>query len=197
MSATHRDYFNTLAPEWETKMPMSPEFSDYLKRFGIAAGDHVLDIGAGTGRMTRLLTDAVGPGGCVVAQDIARNMLTEIQRLLHKPIPLVCDDVHALAYPESTFDKVLCFSAFPHFIDQQTALYEMIRVLKPGGRLLILHNRSSALLNAFHATLNHPVNQDRLPSASDLSQWMRKLALLPVRVEETDDLYWVEAVKPG
>lgn len=196
MSLSHRNYFNRIAPEWEGKMPAEPEFAGYLKRFGVASGDFVLDVGAGAGRMTRLLADAVGPDGCVVAQDIALQMLIETRRIIRKPLPLVCDDVHALAYPDCMFDKVLCFSAFPHFMDQSMALAEMTRVLKPGGGLLVLHNRSSADLNDFHASLDGPVNRDRLPPAPELASMMRKTGLRPIRVKEETRLYWVEAGKP-
>jgi len=186
-----------LAPDWDTKMPSRPEFRAYLDKFGITPGECILDIGAGTGRMTRLLMNAVGQDGCVVAQDIALQMLLEIKGLLqNQDVVLVCEDAHILAYSDHSFDKVLCFSAFPHFPDQSAALLEMSRVLKPGGRMLILHTVSSDKLNAFHATLQAPVNQDRLPHSSVLAQMMLQANLHPTRVEEKEDLYWVEAVKP-
>lgn len=195
MSQSHRDYFNRLATEWETRMPAQPEFKGYIERFGVTSGESVLDIGAGTGRMTRLLRDAVGPDGCVIAQDIAFQML--IKARSHIPRSnFVCEDIHALAYSDSTFDKILCFSAFPHFTDQISALLEMARVLKSCGRLLILHNRCSSELNAFHATLCDPVNQDRLPRSQELAQMIRLTELEPIRVEEQEHLYWVEALKP-
>ncbi|NQT26282.1 class I SAM-dependent methyltransferase [candidate division KSB1 bacterium] len=197
MTKSHRDYFNKLAPDWDSKMPSQPEFREYLIRFGVSSGERILDIGAGTGRMTRLLVDAVGPNGCVVAQDIALQMLIETRSLLQNQVAsLVCEDVHALAYSDLSFNKVLCFSAFPHFPNQSAALLEMARVLKHGGRMLILHNISSNKLNAFHATLSDPVNRDRLPHSSELLQMMFQADLKPVLVEETNDLYWVEAIKP-
>ena len=47
------EYFNRLAPEWDRMMPPEPRFREWFARFGVARGDRVLDIGAGTGRATR------------------------------------------------------------------------------------------------------------------------------------------------
>jgi len=197
VNKSHKQYFNDLAPDWEAKMPTRPEFRDYIKRFGVSDGDMVLDIGAGTGRMSRLLLDEVGSENCVVAQDFALDMLREAKIMIPSlGKSLVCENVQALAYADDTFDKVLCFSAFPHFTDQLLALKEMGRVLKPQGKLLILHNRSSEGLNAFHNSLSDPVNQDSLPHSSELSNMIVRTGLKPVRIEESENLYWVEAVKP-
>lgn len=177
-------------------MPPGPELRVYLARFGVSPGDRILDIGAGTGRMTGFLLNMVSPGGCVVAQDIASGMLLELRRLLSPRSPaLVCDDACRMSLKTSFFDKILCFSAFPHFTDQSAALTEFYRILRPGGRLLILHTASSARLNAFHAGLEGAVSQDRLPAPSEMIPLLSASGLELCDAEEKDDLYWVEAQK--
>jgi ubiquinone/menaquinone biosynthesis C-methylase UbiE len=57
MTDSHRDYFNRLAPEWDRMMPPEPRFMDWFVRFGVAEGDRVLDIGAGTGRVAEVLSE--------------------------------------------------------------------------------------------------------------------------------------------
>ncbi|HDQ44951.1 MAG TPA: methyltransferase domain-containing protein [bacterium] len=197
MAETHRDYFNRLAMDWEARMPGRPDFRDYLKEFNVGKGERILDIGAGTGRMTRFLGEFSGRDGCVVAQDIAERMLSESRKISgNGSIHHCCEDVMNLAYRERSFDKILCFCAFPHFQDKPRALSEMARVLKPGGRLLILHTDSSERLNAFHATLAAPVNRDRLPGIVRIRELFGRTGLVPVRMEESDSLYWAEGEKP-
>jgi ubiquinone/menaquinone biosynthesis C-methylase UbiE len=196
MSRSHREYFNQLAPEWNTKMTGEPEFRDYLIQFGVSQGDWILDIGAGTGRMTKQLIDLVGKEGLVVAEDIAEEMLSEGKRLLRSPHPQwLCDDVLALAFRECVFDKILCFSAFPHFMNPRAALKEMHRVLQLGGKLLILHTCASHRLNEFHASLDGIVRYDRLPPVREMVPLLKQTGFTPKHIREEEDLYWVEAIK--
>lgn len=196
MSNAHRDYFNNLAPEWCAKMTDAQEFRDHLIRFGVSFGDRVLDIGAGTGRMSKHLANLVGSDGMVVAEDIADRMLSEGRRVTeNRRMHWLCDDVLALAIRNAVFDKVVCFSAFPHFQDPIKALQEMHRVLRPEGKLLILHTCSSYELNAFHASLEGIVCQDVLPKAEEMVPLLKKVGFREKKISETNGLYWVEAVK--
>jgi len=196
MSKAHRDYFNRIAPEWNEKMPDDPIFRDFLIRFGVSPGDRVMDIGAGTGRMTKYLIELVGDEGMVVCEDIAELMLEEGKHVLRGKQPYwLCDDVMALSIKENTFDKVICFSAFPHFVNPISAIKEIHRILQPGGSLLILHTCSSNELNEFHASLDGVVSADTLPTTSDLASLLQQFHFIIEEMTENDNLYWIQSQK--
>ncbi len=198
MSKAHRDYFNGLATEWDMMVEDLPVLRGYLLRFGVSRGERVLDVGAGTGRLTKYLLELTGPDGWVVAEDVAEQMLLQAGKSIDsETVHFVCDDVCGLALKSDFFDKVICFSIFPHILHPQKALSEICRVLRPGGRLLILHTSDSHDLNHFHASLNSVVCHDKLPPAEEMVPLIRKAGLMERVIEERENLYWVEAEKPG
>ena len=143
------------------------------------------------------MIELTGPEGCVVAEDISEQMLIEAGKSIDSEnVRFVCDDVCVLALKSDSFDKVICFSLFPHILHPQKALDEIRRVLRPGGRLLILHTSGSHELNHFHASLNSVVCRDQLLPADEMVPLIRKAGLVERVVEESEDLYWVETEKP-
>lgn len=198
MTETMREYFNRLAPGWDNMAPKEPRLKEYLIRFGVSEGDRVLDAGAGTGLSTVLLRECAGDSGFVVAQDMAEDMLRGARaRLPGDGAACVGSDAHDLPFRDGTFDKILCFSAFPHFSEPRMALAEMRRVLKAGGKALVLHASSHRELNHFHASLDAPVRHDVLPSPDDLKGMFEAAGFRVLRAEESEKLYWVEGEKSG
>jgi ubiquinone/menaquinone biosynthesis C-methylase UbiE len=102
----------------------------------LKAGEHVLDIGAGTGRLTEFAAGLVGPQGRVIGIDPLESRI-EIARLRQSPT-LTFETGHAedlSRFGETQFDAVYLNSVF-HWIDEKDrVLREIYRVLKPGGRL--------------------------------------------------------------
>jgi len=196
MSRAHREYFNRLAPEWNNQIEDDPLLIDHLINFGVKRGEMVLDIGCGTGRMSKYIAGIVGEEGLVVAEDISERMLEEGKKEIgNSQILWLCDDVSMLSLKENTFDKIICFSSFPHFLNKLAALKEMRRVLVPSGRLLILHTSSSEELNRFHSSLDGIVKHDRLPDKKTMMLLFKQSGLVPIRIEESENLYWAEGEK--
>lgn len=194
MSLSHRHYFNNLAQTWDNGAEKG-DLSPYMQQFGVIGGDRILDVGAGTGRLTALLIKLVGCDGQVVAADLAESMLLRT-RQINPLILCICTDACELAITENFFDKVICFATFPHIVRPLHALKEMRRVLKPGGRMLILHTCCSRKLNQFHAGLEGVVCHDHLPRAEELQTPIFATGLQVVKLIERPDLYWVEMIKP-
>lgn len=104
-------------------------------------GYKVLDIAGGTGDMAMAFADKVGPRGQVVHTDINLAMLRQgRERLIDKGVLLpttVCDAEH-LPFPDEAFDLVCVAFGLRNMTHKDRALTEMARVLKPGGKLLVL-----------------------------------------------------------
>ncbi len=104
-------------------------------------GDKALDIAGGTGDLSRAFARKVGPTGMVVHTDINEAMLrTGRDRLLDEGLALPTNlcDAEKLPYPEGTFDLVSVAFGLRNMTHKDLALAEMCRVLRPGGRLLVL-----------------------------------------------------------
>lgn len=116
------------------------------KRFAIEKsmvrpGDRVLDVAGGTGDLARQFARRVGPEGTVVLTDINRAMLgTGRDRLIDEGIvlPVAQCDAERLPFGNDTFDCVTVAFGLRNMTHKEQALAEMLRVLRPGGRLLVL-----------------------------------------------------------
>ena len=105
------------------------------------AGERVLDIAAGSGDLARALAKRVGAGGEVWLTDINRRMLERGRnRLLDAGVmaPAVQCDGEKLPFADASFDAVTVGFGLRNMTHKDAALAEMRRVLRPGGRLVVL-----------------------------------------------------------
>ena len=110
---------------------------------GVRSGNRVLDIAGGTGDLALKFSHLVGPTGQVVLADINDSMLkVGRDRLLDKGVAgnvqFVQADAEALPFPDNHFDVVTIAFGLRNVTRKENALRSMLRVLKPGGRLLVL-----------------------------------------------------------
>ncbi len=107
----------------------------------VQPGDRVLDIAGGTGDLARAFARQVGAQGSVVLSDINEAMLrVGRDRLLDDglAIPTVVCDAEKLPWADASFDLVSVAFGLRNMTHKEQALQEMCRVLRPGGRLLVL-----------------------------------------------------------
>jgi demethylmenaquinone methyltransferase/2-methoxy-6-polyprenyl-1,4-benzoquinol methylase len=114
-----------------------------LSQTGLRPGGRALDVAAGTGDLGAGLARQVGPGGFVVLTDINREMLSlGRDRLLDKGLArnlaFAIADAECLPFPDRSFDCVTIGFGLRNVTDKPKALASMRRVLRPGGRVLVL-----------------------------------------------------------
>ena len=112
-----------------------------VSQANVRAGQKVLDVASGTGDLALAFAKKVGPHGNVVMTDINDQMLARGRnRLIDAGYPtqaVVCDAEH-LPFPEGEFDLVTVAFGLRNMTDKAAALKQMHRVLKPGGKLMVL-----------------------------------------------------------
>lgn len=164
------------------------------ERLAIAPGKRFLDVGCGIGHEALRIAELVAPGGSVVGIDKSELMIGEAQRRAAQaglPVEFITADAQQLDLPDNSFDGARAERVFMYLADPEQALHEMIRVVRPGGRIAIFDFDNEGMLIdtptpelrditrrlvRFHA--------DSLPSGSigtQLPRLLRKAGLVDVQ----------------
>ena len=114
-----------------------------LSQTGLKAGQKVLDLAGGTGDLAMKMAGMVGPSGQVVLSDINGSMLRRGRERLTDHgiagnVEYVQANAECLPFPDNTFDCITIAFGLRNVTNKDKALRSMYRILKPGGRLLVL-----------------------------------------------------------
>jgi SAM-dependent methyltransferase len=152
----------------ERPRPDSPDqatFQHHLARYQFALGqlvgdERILDAGCGTGYGSSLLGQKASSVVGVDYSPLAVGYATE--RYAGPGVSFAAMDCQHLGFPSARFDAVVCFEVFEHMVNPEAFLNEIVRVLAPGGRLILstpnrvtadLHMRSIGQRNEFHVNM--------------------------------------------
>jgi len=143
-----REMFSSIAPRYDvTNIVLSWGVdrrwrSLAVRESGAAPGAHVLDCATGTGDLALALRRAVEPGGTVVAMDFCAPMLGPAREKARRAglgdIRFEVADALALPYPAASFDIATIAFGIRNVDDPVRCLQEMARVVRPGGRVVVL-----------------------------------------------------------
>ena len=125
--------YNRIGPRYLAAAEARSELVDALLASArLTPGQTVLDLASGPGLLARAASAAVGAAGLAIASDIAEGQLACCPGLAR-----VAADGEALPFAAASFDRVLCGLGLMFFPDEQAALREIRRVLRPEGQLAL------------------------------------------------------------
>ena len=124
------DHFDLIASIYDRLIgpPNTKRLQQFLK---LPTDGWLLDGGGGTGRVSSHLKDLAGH---IVVSDLSHRMLKKARGKRVRPVRA---HVEHLPFADEFFDRILVVDALHHFCDQREAIEDLLRVLKPGGRLVI------------------------------------------------------------
>jgi demethylmenaquinone methyltransferase/2-methoxy-6-polyprenyl-1,4-benzoquinol methylase len=198
-NAARAAFFDGIADSWdgwEDLPTLARRLAEGLDELGVAGGETVLDVGCGTGNLTRALLARLSAAGRVHAIDISTRMI-EIARGKVVDARVSWHTADALRPPldDESCHRVICYSVWPHFEDRAAVATALVRVLKPGGNLHVWHLSGRARINEIHASAGAAVRHDLLPSATETAELLAGIGLQVTTAIDAADRYLVTAAK--
>jgi ubiquinone/menaquinone biosynthesis C-methylase UbiE len=145
--------YDLYATRYDNIKQYDPVYEEYLLALPIMeqiapeTDPLILDVATGTGRLPIALCDYPSFEGQIIATDISRKMLAQAQQKLvneAERVTFLLSDAERLPFPDDTFDIVTCLEALEFTTSPAESLRECVRVLRPGGLLLVtnrIHTR--------------------------------------------------------
>ncbi len=133
--------YDLLSPVYDRLWARVPLRERLVEMLALQEGDRVLETGVGSGINLAYLAERVGPTGFIAGIDISERMLRLARAKaarLAVPVELREGNAARLPYRDAGFDAVLHFGGINFFSDRRAAVAEMVRVVRPGGRILIV-----------------------------------------------------------
>lgn len=111
-----------------------------LQWLDVQPGQHILDAGCGTGKQTQVFANLAGVEGSTMGLDFSATMVTEAVKRNSSvtSASYIQGDIHQLPFAGAQFDRCYAERVFQHLPDPQQALRSLMRVTKPGGKIVIL-----------------------------------------------------------
>lgn len=193
-------FFNDLAEEWDKITHHDPDKLEFIvDLLSLQPGQAVLDVGTGTGVIVPFIYRHVKKTGRVVAVDYAENMIAVAkQRYPEQKYPNVkflARDINDIPM-KNEYNVILCYSCFPHFVNQSEIIKHLARGLKAGGKLMIAHSQSRDYINNLHKDDAREVRYDYLPSMAEIVKMLQAVGLKGTKEIDNDKMFVVIAEQP-
>jgi demethylmenaquinone methyltransferase/2-methoxy-6-polyprenyl-1,4-benzoquinol methylase len=196
---TSAEYFNSIAPKWdswEDLESLKVQFDNGLKRFDLRPDEHVLDVGCGTGNLTAAILLRLSQAGRITAVDISSRMIEIAQtKVKDSRVQWICDSVEHMATFENVFDRVICYSVWPHLMNSGMVARLIQSMLKSGGKLHVWHLKSREAINKTHAGASEAIRNHLLVPASQTAAVLEQSGFIIEETLDDDSGYLVSARK--
>ncbi|WP_297632647.1 class I SAM-dependent methyltransferase [uncultured Clostridium sp.] len=186
-----KEFFNSKAQNWDkesiadgNKIKAILNISDLTKDLKI------LDVACGTGVLEEFLSD-YSPKK-IKAIDISENMIKVAkEKYSNTDIEFLCEDLHNLK--DETFDYIIIYNAFPHFLDQKKTINHIYKLLVPGGTFVICHGTGRKNIDAHHKKVASEISLGLQP-AIDNAILLKDNFHIKTLIDK-EDLYVIYSIK--
>ncbi len=187
-----KEFFNDRADKWDGMSIHDMKKVEYIvDLLDIKDDSEILDVGTGTGVMINPYLSRM-KAGHITAVDYSENMIEvarsknpESDMLEYKVI-----DIYDMKENER-YDRIVCYSCFPHFPDPVEAIHILSHALKMGGTLTIAHSSSKEHINNVHETGGVEICADYLPDVDVMSEFFHINGLEVIFSRDDGDYYIV------
>jgi len=201
MNVDKAEFFNSQADEPWASSEFSPSERLAIERMlsmaQLTEGMRVIEPGCGTGRLTSILADLVGPTGLVLASDISPKMIDAAFRRLgpRDHVALKHLAIESFRFDAESFDAVVCHNVFPHFDDKPATVNHLAAALRPAGRFIVFHFMNSAGINDLHRKAHPSVLNDLLPPENEMREIFRASGLHIEQLSDDGRGYFLAAIR--
>ncbi|NLG18551.1 MAG: class I SAM-dependent methyltransferase [Fibrobacter sp.] len=192
-------FFDKLALKWDSLhdlKALSEQLDSGLTKFGVTPDENILDVGCGTGNLTEAIIRKLSPLGKVSAVDLSKVMLDRAKvKVNDQRVNWHCGAVEEMDFAPATFDRIICYSVWPHLTDVKRIACLFHRWLKPGGKLHIWHTISRSAVNRIHSEASAAVNDHLLATAEQTASLLDHCGFSIEEMQDDDAGYLVTAKK--
>ena len=146
-----KEFFNNISPYWNNTKDDINVIKSLLQEAGIKKSEDTLDLGCGKGIITPLIYEITKQK--VVAIDVSNKMI-DAAKALHNSnnYEFICDDFYIHNF-NTTFDNIIIYNAYPHFLDVDLLAKKCYSLLNDDGKLVIMHSLGRNALNDHHSNI--------------------------------------------
>ena len=144
-----KEFFESIADNWNNKKDDLNKIDSILKLVEIKENEDILDLGCGKGIITPLVYNYTKK--LVLGIDLSEKMIdgAKLKNNDLTKYEYICGDYIDYKFSKK-FDKIIIFNAFPHFLDKKALALKAYNDLKEDGKLVIMHNLGKDELNSYH-----------------------------------------------
>lgn len=187
-----QEYFDARGDDWDRDLTAEDleRLSHIIDKVNITSGLTVCDLGCGTGVLFDMLRRRVGEDGYIVGIDFAPRVAHKAQRNFpFHNIGVVEADACCLPFREEVFDLIVSFAAFAHFHHKDETIRQANDILKPGGRIVIIHLVGRDELARQHHQVGGPIDRDELPDREELEDMFSRGHFSRYDLTDSENLY--------
>ena len=127
----HLDHFDVIAPMYD-RLIRTPQKENLIELGKLPTNGFLLDVGGGTGRVSGALEKYASK---VIVTDLSFKML--LRARVNKGLIAVCAKAEKMPFPDHSFDRIIMVDALHHVYSQKNSAFELWRLIKPNGRIII------------------------------------------------------------